>query len=418
LFRKTEKQIELYGLLKNNTHVLAEGGSRSGKTIAICHWIRVFAVKHPGVDVLILRLRFNHVKESIALQTFPTLDRLEEFNTGAYLNKTDYIYLFPNGSRIWLAGSDDQARVERILGKEFALIYFNESSQFSYKTYEIIQTRLNPPKGVPPRIILDQNPGNISHFTHKIFHERKFPDGRPIPDNDYAHIRINPSDNLENLSPDYIETLKQLSPRQRERFLYGNYSEDGGTLWRREWFRYGKLSHAANQGRTVIAIDPSGSTDGDAQGIVVACRNTENDTFLVLGDYTMNGTPSEWAAEVSRLYKLWGASAVIAERNYGGDMVEATLRTAFHDMNVIMATSTRGKLVRAEPISALYERGRVYHAEEFTDLENELCGYTGQENEASPNRLDALVFCLSELSSISAGISIEGGTSSLLRNKH
>jgi phage terminase large subunit-like protein len=87
-------------------------------------------------------------------------------------------------------------------------------------------------------------------------------------------------------------------------------------------------------------------------------------------------------------------------------------------MNIIMATSTRGKLVRAEPISALYERGRVYHAEEFTELEDELCGYTGQENEASPNRLDALVFCISELSSISAGISIEGGTSSLLRNKH
>ena len=396
----TEKQKELYKLFDGCSTILAEGGGRSGKTIALVWSIILRAINHSNTDHLIARLRFAHVKQSIVYQTIPKLQELTGIKLDQWLNRSDFFYSLPNGSRIWIAGTDDKERVEKILGNEYATIFFNEVSQMTYDTVETLSTRLNPPKGVNGKRLLDMNPAAISHWAFKIFHERKFPDGRSVPENDYKWIRLNPSDN-PNVSKQYLETLGEMSAAKRKRFLDGEWGEDLGTLWKRDWIKYDKTEN--HWQKVVIGVDPSGSVGGDEVGII-ACGKIGNE-YRVLDDCSMHGTPAEWAAAVVEVYKKWKADVVIAESNFGGDMVSHTIRTADPSVNVKLTHSSRGKIVRAEPISALYERGLVKHREPFMELEDEFCSFS-EDTKESPNRLDAAVFALSELS----GNSYVGGS--------
>jgi len=313
------------------------------------------------------------------------------------LNHSDYYASFPNKSRLVIGGLDDKDRVEKILGTEWASIFVNEASQVSFDSIETLLTRINPPKDVPPRCLFDYNPPSKKHWGYKIFHERVFPDGRPVPDNDYGHIQINPQDNKENLASTYIPQLEQLSGRKRQRFLHGEYGDEEGALWKRSWFKYRTAPESLQ--RVVIGVDPSGSKAGDEIGIIAAGRDAEG-KYYILGDYTLHGTPKEWSDEVIAAYNHKQADAVTAEKNYGGEMVESTI-TQFgkQQINVKLVTATRGKAVRAEPISALYEKGLVYHVEEFPELEDELCTTKFEDLTKSPNRLDACVWALTELAS-------------------
>lgn len=308
------------------------------------------------------------------------------------LNKTDWFYEFPNGSTAWVAGLDDKERTEKILGNEYATIFENEASQLSFDSHETLTTRLNPPQGMRGLNIIDYNPPSIHHWGYSIFHKRVFPDGRPVPDDDYARVLMNPTDN-PHLSKDYLDRLKNLSAAKRRRFLEGDYTLDGGSLWKREWITYGELS---DYERIVVSVDPAGSANGDEIGIVVAGKR--GDSYCVIDDVSMHGTPDQWAAAVERAYTKYKADAVVAERNYGGDMVEHVIRSRTRNARVKMVTATRGKAVRAEPVSALYERGQVKHAQVFDQMEDEMCMFEPGQS-ASPNRMDALVWAVTDLMS-------------------
>ena len=393
MFVKTDKQKELYEALANTTTVLAEGGGRSGKTIAIVRYIFMRGIKYPGTDHLIGRFRFSHAKQAICYQTVPKLSVIEDVNFGKFLNKTDWFYTLTNGSRIWITGFDDKERTEKILGNEYATIFHNEASQISFETREMVLTRLNPPPGVPAKEIIDYNPPSVNHWGYKVFHKRKFPDGRDVPADDYKFVRMNPADNPHN-SPEYIKILDNMSAQKRKRFRDGEYGTDSGSLWRRAWIAYDNADY--DYERIVIGVDPSGTVEGDAIGIVVAGK-ISSDEYRIIDDYSCHGTPAEWAAEVAAAYDKWQADLVVAEKNYGGDMVEHTIRTAASLINVRLIISSRGKILRAEPISALYEKGKVKHRVPFYELEDEYCTYE-KESDFSPNRMDAAVFALTELS--------------------
>jgi hypothetical protein len=385
------KQKELIKLISTCDSTLAEGGGRSGKTMAIMRYIFARAIKFPNTDHLIGRLRFSHAKQSICFQTVPKLQVLMKCNFSRYLNRTDWFYHLPNDSRVWIGGFDDKERTEKILGNEYATILFNEASQIPYDTVEMVSTRLNPPHGVPGKLLYDYNPPSKSHWGYKIFHERKFPDGRPVPEHDFKWIKMNPVDN-PHVSKQYIETVSRMSAAKRLRFLDGDYGSDMGTLWKRAWINYDNTER--DYQRIVVAVDPSGSVDGDEIGIVAAGKY--GDEYTVLDDYSLHGTPSAWAAEAVSLYKKWKADVMVAESNFGGDMVAHTINTVDRTINVKLTHSSRGKIVRAEPISALYEKGMVKHRKFFNDLEDEYCNFDGAGK--SPNRLDAAVFALTELS--------------------
>lgn len=385
----TDVQRVAAGKIAAHRTTLLEGGSRSGKTFLALSVLvkRAITVKS---NHLIARFRFNHAKQSICYQTMPQVLKAVGAEDVCKLNKTDWYYEFTNGSTIWIGGLDDKERTEKILGNEYATVFLNEASQISYDAYEVIVTRVNPPKGIAGRVLVDYNPPSIHHWGYKIFHTRKFPDGRDVPGDDFAVVRMNPKDN-PYLSGDYLSALSLLSANKRKRFLDGEYTTDNGSLWRREWIRY---SEAPDLTRIVIGVDPGGTSDGDATGIIVVGR--AGNELYVLDDRTIQSTPSGWSAEIASAVAQWGADAVVAEKNYGGDMVEHTIKTHNPRIRVKMVTATRGKVVRAEPISALYEQGRVYHIQPLQELEDELCMYDAEVSE-SPNRMDALVWACSEL---------------------
>ena len=390
---KTAKQAEAIRLISEYKTTLLEGGGRSGKTYIILYAIVIRALSMESHH-LVTRFRFNHAKAAICFQTMPKLLKHLGLQRRVKLNKTDWFYEFHNGSTIWIGGLDDKERSEKILGNEYATIFLNESSQISFDSYEMVVTRLNPPAGMKGKIIIDYNPPSIQHWGYKIFHRQEFPDGRTVPDNDFKKMLINPIDNQVNISAEYLETLANLSEAKRKRFRDGLYSLDSGSLWRRAWMHYCK-DVPVDLWRVVVGVDPAGSAAGDEIGIIVAGHIGDN--YYILDDYSLHGTPAQWADEVARAWRKWGADLVVAEKNYGGDMVASTIMNADPGINVKLVHASRGKIVRAEPISVLYQNGKVYHRQEFPALEDELCIYE-PGMDLSPGRLDAMVWCLTELS--------------------
>lgn len=148
--------------------------------------------------------------------------------------------------------------------------------------------------------------------------------------------------------------------------------------------------------RVVVGLDPSGSAGGDEAGIVVAGVDARGHGY-VLADRTVNDTPAAWAGATIVAYTEFAADRVVAEVNYGGDMVEATLRAtnAGRDVSYQTVHASRGKAIRAEPVAALYAKGRVHHVGTFSALEDQMCGW--QPGRMSPGRMDAAVWALTEL---------------------
>lgn len=158
-----------------------------------------------------------------------------------------------------------------------------------------------------------------------------------------------------------------------------------------------RVLHPWDLGRIVVAVDPA-VTSGEASdntGIIVAGVGRDGDGY-VLDDLTCHLSPDGWAKRVRYGYDRWQADRVIAEANNGGDLVRTVLMTQDQNMPVTLVHASRGKQVRAEPVAALYEQGRVHHVGMFAELEDELTGWVPGEG-ASPDRLDALVWALTEL---------------------
>lgn len=156
--------------------------------------------------------------------------------------------------------------------------------------------------------------------------------------------------------------------------------------------------------RIVIGVDPAvtSASSSDFTGIVAAglAKNpkTGEMEYYVLEDRSMRASPNEWAQGVIDLYIDYEADRVIGEVNNGGDLIESLLRRFDPAVSFMAVRATRGKILRAEPIASLYERGLVHHVGEFPELEDQMCSFTGADGEKSPDRLDALVWALTELS--------------------
>ena len=173
-----------------------------------------------------------------------------------------------------------------------------------------------------------------------------------------------------------------------------------GSIWNREGldeaWREGRHASQSDWGRGVVGVDPSGG--GDDVGIVVAAEYGEG--AIILEDATCPATsPMAWATMVAKCVDRWKADCVVAEKNFGGDMVESTLLAGGVSARVVMVSASRGKQVRAEPVAALYDQKRIRHREQFPLMEAEMLMTTpaGYQGDLSPNRMDALVWAITEL---------------------
>ncbi len=425
-FTPTEKQREAIKLMGGQAiWIMLFGGGRSGKTFITVRNIVTRALKAPGSRHMIVRYRYNHVKSSIILDTFPKVMRVcfPELvkDTDWKMNLSDGYATLPGGSEIWFGGLDDGPRMEKILGMEFCTIYANEASQIGWPGIQMLLTRLaqrvmqvitgQEPTPLRLRFYFDCNPPNKAHWTFKVFTQKVDPDtGEPLKNADnYVSHQMNPRDNVANLSPEYLETLEGLTPRMKRRFLDGEFAEAAANALFDEAVidRWRADEAPADMVRVVVSVDPSGSddeteSDNDEIGIAVSGLATDGNAY-VQEDATLKAGPATWGRMAVTAYVRHGADCLVAESNFGGAMVKQVIMTAAREMgvrgNFKMVTASRGKVQRAEPFSALYEQGKVRHVGLMPRLEDELCAFstTGYTGARSPNRADALIWSLAEL---------------------
>jgi hypothetical protein len=405
----TPKQQEAQNLLRSGPrHTLLVGGARSGKTTLLVNEIAERAVKSGNSRHVILRYRFNAVRPSIALDTLPKVFRLGFPGEPIRHHRTDgYFSLEKNGSEIWFGGLDDNERVEKILGKEYATIFFNECSQIGYSSVLVALTRLaQVVDDLQQAAYYDLNPTNKGHWTNVLFGDKRDPVSRqPLDEpDDYAWMFLNPRDN-PNLTETYLKSLERLPERARKRFYEGAYVDNlDGALFSYEAIARARVAELPieRRSRVVVAVDPSGSRgEDDARdeiGIVVAALGDDKHAY-VLADRSLRDAPAVWGGVVVQACRDFLTDQIVAEENFGGDMVRHVIHTANPNVHVQMVSASRGKVLRAEPVSALYEQGKVHHVGRFAVLEDQLCAFTtsGYRGEGSPDHADALVFAISEL---------------------
>ena len=184
-----------------------------------------------------------------------------------------------------------------------------------------------------------------------------------------------------------------------------------GALWNEQSISAARdLQIKYELSRTVVAIDPAttSSDESDETGIVVASSYGYGDDrqYSVDGDYSGTYKPSVWAKKAIDAYEAHSADCIVIETNQGGDMAEETLRNAGFKGRIIRVHAKKGKFARAEPISALYDQGRVAHQGNLYLLENQLMEYVPTTSSKSPDRLDALVYALIELSGMSQSMGV------------
>ena len=293
---------------------------------------------------------------------------------------------WPNGAEAELFGTFAPEDVERFRGPQHCLVWGDEFATWRKldDVWPMIQFGLR--LGSHPHIILTTTPKR-----------------RPLLRDVMAQpgtvtVRATTADN-------------PALPEERRQALYAAYGgttigrqeldaeiiEDvAGALWRREIIDIMRRAEAPHLKRIVVAIDPSAtsSESSDEAGIIVAGIDA-NDNGYVLADLSIRGAPVEWARLAVGAYESWHADRIIAETNNGGEMVKAVIDTIRPSLPYRAVTASRGKQTRAEPISALYEQGRVRHVGTHPALEDQMCSWV--PGEKSPDRMDALVWALTDL---------------------
>lgn len=216
-------------------------------------------------------------------------------------------------------------------------------------------------------------------------------------------------ENAENLAPGVLQQLHdrydgtRLGRQELEAALL---TDMDGALWQRSMFDRCRVLTVPEFRRVVVAIDPAMSSgeNSDETGLIAAARGVDG-LYYVLADWTLRASPDRWAQSAVMLYQDVRADMIVAEINAGGDLVERLLRQVAPAIQFKPVRALRDKAARALPIAALYEQGRVRHVGRLDLLEDQMCRFTGVglSGGASPDRVDALVWALTELSDSARG---------------
>ncbi len=304
------------------------------------------------------------------------------------------LVVWPNGAQAWLynAVEPDQLR-----GPQHDAAWCDEIAKFRYmqETWDQLQFGLR--LGEHPRAIVTTTPRPLP-LIRKLLNDK----------NTYV-TRGSTFDNANNLASPFLKQIQDRygGTRLGRQELEGEILEDiPGALWNRTSIDDFRVKEAPPLERILVAVDPAASSNegSDETGIigVGTARDTEGYARgYVLADKSLRGSPEEWARAAVSLYRELQADRIVAEKNNGGDMVASVIRAIDRSVPITLVHASRGKHVRAEPISALYEQGRIHHAGRFDKLEDQMCTFSidnlRDSNHGSPDRVDALVWGFTEL---------------------
>lgn len=303
--------------------------------------------------------------------------------------------VWPNGATSLIFTADEP---ERLRGKQHEKLWADELAAWRYPE-AWAQAKLGLRLGKAPQACITTTPK-----PSKLIRE--------LIEDPATHVtRGSTYDNRDNLAPQFFAAIIKTyeGTRLGRQELNAEILDDNpGALWNRKQIDDARVKVAPDLVRVVVGVDPSvtSSEGSDECGIVVAGIGAD-DHFYVTRDLSLIASPQGWARVVAGAFHDNAADRVIAETNNGGDLVEAVLRQVDENVSYKKVTASRGKMIRAEPIAALYEQGRVHHVGAFERLEDQMCEYNPVEAKKSPDRMDALVWALTELSD-SAGTGILG----------
>ena len=220
--------------------------------------------------------------------------------------------------------------------------------------------------------------------------------GRALLDPDWQTISFTSHDNPHLSQSGLARAAKDMTQlAYRMEILAEDVDDNPKSLWTRENIKH-KSVRLDDLVRIVVGVDPTGTKSGDECGIVAAGVDAEGIGYILCDESEGGLSPDGWASKVVSTYDRLAADRIVAEVNFGGDMVESTIRAIDENVSYENVRASRGKAIRAEPIAALYERGRVFHTSVMTELEDQMCLWSPDEG-WSPDRMDALVWALSEL---------------------
>ena len=291
---------------------------------------------------------------------------------------------WPNGAIAVTYSADEP---DRLRGPQHDAAWCDEAAAWRYPdAWDMLQMGMR--LGNNPRTVVTTTPKPVRLIRDL------------IKAHDTVITRGSTFDNAPNLPKPFLDSIKRqyAGTRLGRQELYAELLEDTpGALWTRAMIDDARVSTVPTMQRVVVAIDPAVTAHetSDETGMVVVGLGTDGHGY-VLADRSLRASPDGWARAAVAAYTSWQADRIVAEANNGGDLVETVLRMVDPNVPYRAVRASRGKVSRAEPVAALYEQGRVHHVGVFERLEDQMSTYT-PETSQSPDRLDALVWALTDL---------------------
>jgi phage terminase large subunit-like protein len=366
-------------------------GRGAGKTRTAAEWLAWKAISNENTRWAIVAPTHADARDTCVEGESGILNILKEFGVLKDYNRSISEIFLTNRSRIKLFSGEEP---DRLRGPQFHGGWFDELAAFK-RPDAWDQYQFGARLGQHPQTIVTTTPRPTKLI-------------KDLVDRKGVHVvRGSTFDNAKNLAPSALAELKLRYENTRlgRQELYGEILDTvEGALWTREMIERARVTDIPPLIRIVVAIDPAvtNNATSDETGIVAAGITSDNH-YYVLSDKSLKASPDAWARQAVNLYHDLGADKIIAETNNGGDMVTLLIKQVDHSAPVKKVTATRGKQLRAEPISSLYEQGRVHHHGYFAELETQMCEWTPISSE-SPDRLDALVWAITELNSGSSSM--------------
>jgi phage terminase large subunit-like protein len=365
------------------------GGRGAGKTRAGAEWVRAQAASDPSARIALIGETEHEAREVMVEGVSGVLAAHRHEERPEWI-PTRRMLQWKNGAVAQTFTAEDP---EALRGPQFSAAWLDELAKWrqAEAVFDMLQFGLR--LGGRPRQVVTTTPRPVVILK------------RLLDDKRTAVTHADTRANAFNLAPDFVDTVlaRYVGTRLGRQEIEGELIEQrSDALWKRAQLEACRVVPVPALARIVVAVDPPGSArpNADACGLVAAGR-AEDGTLYVLADDSAGGlSPQAWAMKAIALWRRLSADCLVAESNYGGDMVREVIAAADRNVPAMTVRATRGKYLCAEPVAQLYEQGRVRHAGVFAALEDEMCdfGLDGLSSGRSPDRLDALVWALTALS--------------------
>lgn len=383
-----KNQIEPVELGKNGKFIwLAKCGRGFGKTRMFAEWV-IEKVRDYGYRYVSLVGAAADEVRTIMIEGESGILSCSPNGFKPHYEPSKKQMLWPNGARaqIYYGTEPDKAR-----GAQSDLIWGDEYCKWQYPQETLDNLLFGLRLGKNPLCGISTTPKPTKAVRDMVKRD------------DIIVTEGNTFDNIDNLADPFIKTIiaKYRGTRLEQQEIYAKILDDNpNALWQRKYIDDNRVVGSPELTRVIVAIDPAASDNDESNetGIIIAgksMRQRDEAHFYILDDMTISGTPEAWARQAIAGYNKYRADRIIAEKNNGGDMVKSTLQNVSRSIPIELVWASRGKITRAEPISLLYEQGRVHHVGTFESLEDQLCEWS--PGDKSPDRMDACVWAITAL---------------------